>query len=88
MTSTGIVILVRFSSKTSTSSVPMDKADTLDHLFKRLSSTLDIETEYLTFTYNGKQYRHDSPEKSKRLTDIGLIDRATIFVVSRVKGGN
>ncbi|XP_076109250.1 uncharacterized protein LOC143078200 isoform X2 [Mytilus galloprovincialis] len=78
-------ILVRYQHTLKIDEV--EWADTLDQLFERLSETLNIETEYITFTYNGKQFRYDSSEKSKRLTDIGLIDRSTIFVVSRVKGG-
>lgn len=64
------------------------QTDTLEQLFRRISEKTEIDAEYLTFTYNGKQYRYNSDDKNKRIIDIGFNNGATLFIISRVLGGN
>ena len=46
-----------------------------------------IELQHIRLTHNGREYRHDQPEARKRIEDLGIKDRGTIFMVSRLPGG-
>lgn len=56
-------------------------------IFETLAGRVGIELQHIRLTFSGKEYRHDQPEAHKRVEDIGLKDRSTLFMVSRLPGG-
>lgn len=56
-------------------------------IFEILAGRVGIELQHIRLTYSGKEYRHDQPEARKRIEDIGIKDRCTLFMVSRLPGG-
>lgn len=56
-------------------------------IFETLAGRVGIELQHIRLTFSGKEYRHDQPEAQKRVEDMGIKDRSTLFMVSRLPGG-
>lgn len=56
-------------------------------IFETLAGRVGIELQHIRLTFSGKEYRHDQPEARKRVEDMGIKDRSTLFMVSRLPGG-
>lgn len=63
------------------------QTDEFLRIFETLAGRVGIELQHIRLTFSGKEYRHDQPEARKRVEDIGLKDRSTLFMVSRLPGG-
>lgn len=56
-------------------------------IFQVLTGRVGIEIQHIRLTFRGKEYRHDQPEARKQIEELGIKDRSTIFMVSRLPGG-
>jgi hypothetical protein len=63
------------------------QSDEFLRIFETLAGRVGIELPHIRLTFSGKEYRHDQPESRKRIEDIGIKDRSTLFMVSRLPGG-
>lgn len=63
------------------------KTDTMTHVLETISERTGLELRQVRLTCSGKEYRQDMPETHTRLEEIGINDRQTLFMVSRLNNG-
>lgn len=82
-----MTIFVKMSTRNKSETICVQKTDEFLRIFEALAGRVGIELQHIRLTFSGKEYRHDQPEARKRVEDIGIKDRSTLFMVSRLPGG-
>lgn len=59
----------------------------MSNVLETLSERLGMELKQIRHVYSGKEYRQDLPETRTRLEEIGIKDRAFLFMVLRLRNG-
>lgn len=78
---------MKMSTRNKSETINIQKTDEFLRIFEALAGRVGIELQHIRLTFSGKEYRHDQPEARKRVEDIGIKDRSTLFMVSRLPGG-
>lgn len=56
-------------------------------MFQHLASRSGVDLETIRILIGGKEYRFDQEEVRKKIKDVGIENKHTIFMVVRLKGG-
>lgn len=60
-------------------------SNVLETLSERLG--MELKQMQIRLVYSGKEYRQDLPETRTRLEEIGIKNRALLFMVLRLRNG-
>lgn len=63
------------------------QTDELLSVFQHLANCTGVDLETIRLIIGGKEYRVDQEEVHKKIKDVGIENKHTLFMVVRLKGG-